>query len=133
MAYITGPMKFSHLSEGPTLIFAVSSKSICLNWGHTDEATYTLESAEHFWPIHIVSSQHQGGQRGRYELTLVLERGSHTLEDGILHIGALMHEVPILSSRLTNDTRVRLVRALANVVANFLPKVSKDLCAPREM
>ena len=38
-AYITGPTKFSHLSEGPTLIFAVSSKSICLNWGHTDDAT----------------------------------------------------------------------------------------------
>jgi hypothetical protein len=47
-AYITGPMKFSHFSEGPTLIFAVSSKSIFLNWGHTDEAMYSLESAEHF-------------------------------------------------------------------------------------
>jgi hypothetical protein len=37
--HITGPMKLSHCSEGPTLIFAVSSSSCALNCGQIELAT----------------------------------------------------------------------------------------------
>lgn len=50
--YMTGPMKLSNFVGLPTLILATCSRSLSLKPPafHTEEETYNLERAEHFWP-----------------------------------------------------------------------------------
>jgi len=51
-AYMTGPMKLLNFVGLPTLIPATCSRSLSLKPPafHTEEETYNLERAEHFWP-----------------------------------------------------------------------------------
>ena len=53
--HMTGPIKLSSLVGLPTLIPATCSRSLSLKPPafHTEEETYNLERAEHFWPMRM--------------------------------------------------------------------------------
>ena len=53
--HMTGPIKLSNLMGLPTLIPATCSRSLSLKPPafHTEEETYNLERAEHFWPMRM--------------------------------------------------------------------------------
>jgi hypothetical protein len=83
--HITGPIKLLKSEGGPTVIFAASDRSVCLNPDdQSEEETYSLDNAEHFCPVH---THHQSARNSTNDMrTLILKAAPNGLQRCISHI-----------------------------------------------